>query len=102
MRLQSFAFLCLFAVSYVTNAENLLFPPVAQPVQCNQVYESVSGPKTLDNVLSSMDRVCHNNGGLQVLHQELTTQVIMSCTGDNPSAKIFACLFSVTSQRMRN
>ncbi len=80
-------------------AEKLLASPRG-PVQCNQVYESTPQPKVLERVLSSMDRACHYSGGLQVMHEVFSDYVIMTCIGDNPSSKIFSCLFPGTDQEI--
>lgn len=98
MKIIQIVIILLFLINpNLSFADKLLAPPTG-PVQCNQVYENTAQPKIFDNVLSSMNRACHYSGGLHVMHQTVDTYVVMTCTGDNPTSKLFACLFLVSGQ----
>lgn len=92
----------LLIVTTQAFAEKMLVPPNGQVAECSQSYENADQPKTANTVLSAMTPVCLHMGGLRVMHKEIlggpneTTKILFTCIGDNPSSRIFSCLFSTS------
>ncbi|VEB39321.1 Uncharacterised protein [Legionella sainthelensi] len=83
-------------------AEKMLAPPhPASAPECYESYNQAAQPKTAASVLSSMNAVCQDRGGLRVLHQVIgdskqPSSVLLSCIGENPNIRIFSCQFSTS------
>lgn len=77
-------------------AERMLAPPISQAPECNYSYSNAAQPKTAENILSAMQPICTERGGLRVLNKLFTSgnskepvNLILTCIGDNPNQVIF-------------
>jgi hypothetical protein len=84
-------------------AEKALAPPTGQASQCDKAYESAGQIKTINNVFNTLSGVCHNAGGMRLMHQTLLaehsnepTSVLFTCTGNDQNFVVLSCLFPTT------
>jgi hypothetical protein len=83
-------------------AIKMLSYPVDQSPECNQSYDNAAEPKTADQVLYALNKLCLSKGGVRVIQKEILsgnstepTDEILSCIGENPiDYTLFNCTFS--------
>jgi hypothetical protein len=99
--LQALAFFLLWRTNSAFSAIQYITYPVLQPPECQQAYEKVLSPHTLEAVFSSLEGICMERGGVRVIYKELIegnssepTDILYSCIAKNPADYVlFNCRY---------
>ncbi|KTD27171.1 MULTISPECIES: hypothetical protein [Legionella] len=93
------ALVCFFGSTQSFAAKKILtLGPPPRGLECQEIYEIASPPKSTQEIFNSTQSICTQKGGLNVLSETYgdlrqPQGVILSCVGDTPNRVVFACYF---------
>jgi len=87
-------FCLLFFFSTVAMSKGILhYPLPAQHAACYKAYKNTVRPARLAGLVSSMKGLCHDQGGVRVMHTALPPIVVLACMEKNKRKPLYICRY---------